>query len=518
MSYMINSISERIHIKDNGTVTDRGLRVDRLIDNDVYNEIKSTYTNSFDYNISIDDHIYGYFIQNIFKPEHNYHLFTINSYYYQTQNDNTIKYKNDQEVSIDNQYERTYFKPIIRINRTIDNFGLYDDLIFSNITTDIKNLYHIKCDQDTKVLYSGEENEFKDFLIGQNDNYNYLEYDYDDMYKSDNTLVWYNLSNAYFNDRVLNTIDTTYLNKFSLNIPIVGAKQSICLGLDMVNYVSKNIFKGGESGQEDLFYYYNYIFSDYLFLFNNTNTVITLLISDPSLSLINKQHALIQLKPKEFKLYYPNNFNYNGDSNYNKKKIYTIKIINKTTNILNMIFEYYHLGSLNKSLNLLVEEGQFNKQLGYNLVTNLIYHYYNYINNNSEITRLEILKLYDNICEEIINSNNDNIDEIKKLIQNMPNKYINNLNINISNYSENQAGHLVIINSNKIFKKDEFYLQIDNQASAKQSEWFIVETDKYDGQNSTEGQDNENINTSNHNDQSSIITQIETNNSNQTNP
>ena len=479
MSYMINLISENMNIADYGTVTDRGLRLDRLIDDDVKNEIQFAYSNDFEY-INGLNQFYSYFIQNIFTPNHDYHLFTINSYYSYYSN-NISYYKNDQEDVMDLN-DRTYFKPIIRINRTTDNFGIYNDLIFSYVTNDIKNHYRITCNSDTGILapYQGNYKIRESLTFSEGESF---EYDYDDMYKSNNTLVWHNnVKGHYSSEDEIIVDETIYSNKFNLNIPIVGAKQSICLGLDMIDYISKNIFKGGESGQEDLFYYYNYLFSDYLFLFNNTNTVVTILISDPSLSLISKQHAIIQLKPKEFKLYYPNNFNYNGSSNYSKKKIYTIKIINKTTNIPNIIFEYYNFGSLNKSLKELSGENEFNKQLGYRLITNLIYHYYNYTHNNIELSRVEILNLYLSIMSKVYNNteNDEGIEKIKGLIQNMPNKWVNNLNIDIQNYSENQAGHLVIINSNKLFKKDEFYSKIDTKTLAQQNNWFSVDANQYD--------------------------------------
>jgi len=443
MSYMINHISKNIRINDYDTVENRGLRVDRLIDNDIncnINKQEIKFTEG-------EESIYCYYIENEFKPNlNNYHLFTINSYFCSIlSNDSVYKKEANEEYKM-NEEDRTYFKPIIRINRTIDNFGIYNDLIFSDInfteqTTYIVNTLNNTCEE--KILTKhGEYKEYKlkDFNgfygnpnNGEPNTYNYFEYSYEGSIKPAN-LVWYNRNNIIFekNNNIVNNI--VYLNKYSLNIPIVGAKQSICLGLDMIEYIKSHIFKNDD--KNDDFYYYNYVFSDYLFLYNNTNNIVTLLISDPSLSLVNKQHALLQLKPKELKLYYPNNFNYSAILNkniYDNEKIYSIKLTNKSSS--NIIFEQYKLGELNKSFDTMKrDELKIENQDGYKLVTNLIYLNYIY-NHNNDISYDDIFGLYNKISQE-----NSHIKEM------------NEINIDIKNYNQNKAGHLVIINTNTLIK------------------------------------------------------------------
>ena len=245
----------------------------------------------------------------------------------------------------------------------------------------------------------------------------------------------------------------------------------------------------------DYTYYYNYIFSDYIFLYNNTNTVVSLLVSDPSLTLINKQHAQIQLKPYELKVYYPSNFNYNNTNNFNKSKIYTLRIINKTDSIFNMEFNHYKLGEYNLSFNemydifikdnndvieyfnsgrIIIPQGNqrpkfrlngiMPDQIGYKLVTNLLGLCHNYDENNP-YTKDQILNLYYNILIYKSKYKDDSSSselydtELSKSIHNklisdtnILSTYVNTLNIDIQNYSENKAGHLIVIESAKKFK------------------------------------------------------------------
>ena len=441
MSYLINYIGKNIGFDDHGTVLERGLRVDRIIDTDINNQIKTiSYLNLFD----------CYFLENKLEMNHDYHLFTINSYF------------NNSYNNIMDRSDRQYFKPIIRINRTMDNFGIYDDLIFLDVESDVKNSYHIKCDDSTWFLgKNGNIEENKAISV----NNNVFEYDYDDMTNPKSTVVWYNSCTGHFGgeDQSLEVIEnkTIYTNKFSLNIPIVGAKQSICLGLDMIEYIKSNIFENDSDSNEDnnlnenndIFYYYNYIFSDYLFLYNNTNGVISLLISDPSLSMVNKKHAIIQLKPNELKLYYPSNFNYNNTSNHDileEEKIYSIKLINKTSNIKNIIFNHYKFGELNNSFEEMIN-GETTKKLkdetGFLLVTNLMKYYNDYINGQ-------------NIgSNSILNAYNIKKPQDKDVLE----KNTNEININIKNYNKNKAGHLIIIDSDKIIKKNDFYINLAKQ-------------------------------------------------------
>jgi len=442
MSYMIDNIQTGMGITDNGTFENRGLRVDRLLDNDTKYVIIKQQNELYDMNSS---NCLSYYIYNEFKPNNDYHLFTINSYYYVPKITSTRLYN---YTSTMDKNDRKYFKPIIRINRSIDMFGVYNDLIFSYVSTDEKNNYKIICDNSTNILigtknsdnsYDYQWNTFDTFYDKSNEQKDSFIYDYDDMSKSSNTLVWYNTYNGKIiygsnndNKLVLRTnnenTDIKYTNKFSLNIPIVGAKQNICLGFDMIEYIKKGIFKE----KEDLFYYYNYIFSDYLFLFNNTDDVITILISDPSLSFINKQHAIIQLQSKELKLYYPNNFNYTNNIDSDKDNdLYNIRIINKSSNFSNVYFNHYDFGKYNQSFDNIT--GNISKQDGYQLTTNMIYNYYCYVKDNIILDKETILKYYN------YKTNNN----IKFNVE----QTLNDISIGIKNYTENRSGHLIIIDN-----------------------------------------------------------------------
>ena len=638
MSYLINSISRNIGIKDNGTIQDRGLRVDRLIDNDIINNsqlfeeennyylihdnktnilVNGTYSYIYyqpKYEFKYTKPSMGNYVIPIYEEDYrhsltnNYHMFSINTYI-----NNPNSYKHDKIIYLkSNYYESSlFYKPIIRINRNIDNFGIYDDLIFAYIP----KYYSYECNYPVSYMINGtllvdqisytstESLEYRKIkIMGNNGNLSYLKVKMNGKYNpntripDDKTPYLYTLTNNYIYHRdesipsneivsIISSVPAGNNSKIKINIPIVGAKQSICLAMDMIEYINIGLFRKvltNENGQIfskniknniilattdeninnqiisnsyfyekgfdnyiniinegtneeklkssgwyyklnseslksvydhmkidfkgsfwfDYTYYYNYVFSDYLFLYNNTNTVITLLISDPSLTLINKQHAQIQLKPYELKLYYPNNFNYNDTNNFNKSKIYTLKIINKTDSILNMEFEHYKLGEYNLSFdemynifikdnidfieyvdnNRMIEhnnENDFPKfklngimpdQIGYKLVTNLL-GLYKKCNSSNHYSKDQILSLYNNILnyKNTNKTENDYHTELAKAIHNklkdninILSKNINTLNIDIRNYSENKAGHLVIIESNKKFKEESYKYNINS--------------------------------------------------------
>ena len=464
MSYMINYIGRHIGINNSGTVLERGLRVDRLIDNDV--DIKSKkLPMKFDGDILSSDMDpqnnsinYSLYIYNEFKPNHDYHLFTINTYF------NNVLYNNSDMINNIMNSEDLIFKPIVRINRTVDDFGIYNDLIFEYLTADIQYINRVNNTQNTKVLVNNFNDDGSYLATGftiYNDNSTYLNYTYNDP-RPLSDIIW-NITRP----APGSTGNADIHNNFSLNIPIVGAKQSICFGMDMIEYIKCGMFMKHDENDnitsadyslnnDKLFYYYNYVFSDYLFLYNNTNGVVTLLMTDPSLSLVSKQHALIQLKPKEWRLYYPNNFNYSVVSNHDiieGSKIYNIKLVNKTSNIKNIIYDYYKFGELNESFeNLKIDSNHSNKlctQSGFKLVTYLMNLYNNYINN--QYTNLDDpYQQFTNFYSEF---NDINTEDRKRIYS----KETNEINISIKNYNQNKAGHLIVINTNKVMKEDIFY-------------------------------------------------------------
>lgn len=625
MSYLINTISRNMDIKENGTVSDRGLRVDRLIDNDILNNSNkydiSNIENDNNPHYLIKNHkwentyspkytrIYSYIYyepkyelqyaiyKNIYEHrpllKNNYHMFSINVNYFETAY--SMPYWNlNSEAGV------LYYKPIVRINRTVDDFGIYNDLIFAYMpkyyftNLEYTNNYLSNAEAELKILrlYVDDANGSSNYVnklikIKKNDSEQseqLLKIKFDPTghaYPNNITPYLYNMkipyqhynngngSNGYLLQESTNLMTPKNINsKIKINIPIVGAKQSICLAMDMMKYVHIGLFRkvitdengiilskndrtitsctginnefnttigdhyfergfdevinirNGNDVDEilkstgwyynitdsnmlrniywhmgnmyhnsfwfDYTYYYNYIFSDYIFLYNNINTTISVLISDPSLSLVSKQNAIIQLKPYELKVYYPSNFNYNDTSNFNKKKIYTIKVLNKTSKVSFMKFEHYKLGECNLSFEDMFDafiddnsdvinyfntgnvneinnvhpypkfklNGSMPDQLGYKLVTNLLGLYYNQ-NNTIHYTKDQILSFYNEIQKignRSTNTTGDNYSPtsqkiFEKLKANILSEKYNTLNIDIKNYSENNSGHLIIIES-----------------------------------------------------------------------
>ena len=354
LSYLIDKIGYDMRIlMGHGTISNRGLRVDRLIDGDI----------SMTYNIE-DDSIHDYYSTFNYIDE-NTHTLTNNYHILKMDVNIPTKYKNYFNINS--------FNPMLRINRSVDQYGMYNDLIFAKLTKNITDV------SDPGI------NDFSSIMFYVN------------------------------SDHILQK------NKVRLNLPIVGAKQSLCLGFDLMEYCNN----------ETLVNRLHYLLTDYLFIFNNTNSVITLIIIDPSLSISSKMNNAIKIEPNELKLYYPNNFNYNDTSNNNVNKIYQITLIDK--NNKDILFYHYHLGASNNAIYNYNDDNGYNDKNSYNAISKLLYKY--------------------NKCttENIYIDSNDSLHNHKIDYGARP-EYLTSMNknkivIDIQNYLENKTGHLVVLES-----------------------------------------------------------------------
>jgi len=404
-------------------VKERGLRIDRLIETDTVttktvNEVGYYYkytqfkwweeidnTIKLHNNIKFDNYkykhsteipqlditYYGYLMKynngNSYDFTYNnsnfYHLFSFETYYTYDNLSNYYTYNIHQ-----NDITYKYFVPILRTYREVDSNGLYNDLILTKLQFN-ETINH------TLILNNNENEPI----------------------------------NVYY--------DSTYTNKFRFNIPIVGAKQTLCFP----NYFSNfnNVFN--QKFKDNLIsfinsIYYQYLFSDYLFIINNTESEFDISIEDPSLSICPFGEGFITFKSHEIKLYYPNNFINidNIDNTFNDNILYTINLKN-----YEHTFNIYNFGELNKTLEQILSDNNYDinkfiEQPGYKKVNYLIDKCYKHnfnideFNNNDNISFADLLAEYNDENLSAIRSSNPE-----------------SISINISNYLLNKAGHLIII-------------------------------------------------------------------------
>lgn len=448
LSYLVNNISKSLNI-GYGTSNNRGLRVERIIDNDtilanqvsgsnmvfelrnnIYNASIPSNINSngylFPYNIQVNNHIigneekeelksfkfidsdvnyplleknwwlfkYSYYKSSKYELSYNYHLFNINSYNYYNNSLNKLKEYDVTETSIPQQavynenniifnntstynnslsYYLNYndllnYIPVLRLYRTKDQYGIHNDLIFA-------------------YLYNS-------FKIYNHPNYlNYIELA--NTNKSFNSPVErYCVKTK--NPKNSSQLYVKYLNKFNLNIPIVGSKQSLCLNMNLETEPLK-LFRDKSN--------HYYLYSDYIFIYNNTKEDIEILMDDESLSLIDNRKAVFKINSGELKVYYPNNFNYNATYKEYKNEIYNIRLYNKSSN--NIKFNIINIGNLNLDIQECIDNNIYIEDLiGYKYICYLNYLYDTFKNREDKINESVlsskyniIISIYDNIIK-----------------------------------------------------------------------------------------------------------------------
>ena len=215
----------------------------------------------------------------------------------------------------------------LRVDRLIDS-----DTIFNNQTININNTcYSLSyyefnwLDDQNNLTYLYHTLPLHIILVNRENDINYNSYvPILRTYRSVDVNGIYN--DLIFSKPFVRNNSNINNSEIYMNIPIVGAKQSLCLALDIP---SQDIFNGALE-------YYS--FTDYLFIYNNTNIILSIIISDPSLSLVSNYRTTIHIQPNEMKIYYPNNFNYNDTLEENKNNIYTIKLLNSKNEYANINF------------------------------------------------------------------------------------------------------------------------------------------------------------------------------------
>ena len=371
ISYIVNNISKNV-LNEHSSNIYRGLRVERLLDKDTKFIIKNSDQNNeylFPYNEqtnniiktnnSISSYNYklceNYYWEFNLDSETQYHKFCFGTYHYyknldlsNSNGNNTLSFYNDYSNFID-------YLPILRLYRTKDEYGINNDLIFgkfniddniynidNNINDEIDNIYYESIDKSIRRYYKKVDNKYK------------------------------------------------YLNYFKINIPIVGIQESLCLNMNM-NFDPLKLFRNNDN--------HYYLYSDYLFIYNDTNFDKEILLDDESLSLVNCQKTKFNIKSKELKVYYPNNFNYNATYREFNDEIYKIKFFNKSSD--NVQFKIINIGNLNLDINTLYNNYIYiEDQIGYKYVCHLLYLYNQYKNNvmyNDKDKYDDLIKMYNNI-------------------------------------------------------------------------------------------------------------------------
>ena len=507
LSYLINNISKNFNI-GYGTTINRGLRVERIIDQDTYlcnefggydnnlplynyngllfpcniqfsstNNSETIQTINLGINADSDANIKNYplleknwwifkysYIDNNhkYKLSYNYHLCNINTYNYYSNSLNKLKKYNISEEQINmldndrilfnnvstynnslayyiNYNDLLNYVPVLRLYRTKDEYGINNDLIFAYLYNSI-SLYK------TPFYYN--------YFIEQNDNLSY---------------------NCPIERYCINTNNKIkYLNKFNLNIPIVGTKEALCLNMNL-NIDPLRLFRDKEN--------HYYLYSDYLFIYNYSDNSVEVLMDDESLSLVDNKQSVFKIEPGELKVYYPSNFNYNATYREFKNEIYNIKLYNKSSE--NIKFNVLNIGELNLDIQEAIDNNIYiEDQLGYKYICFLNYLHNKYKNTpnntNTNIVNIvinnrykEIISMYESIKkakEDYLNNKDDYDNRYFNKIQNKfrPSNQIENENI--SHESEDGIDYYIIqnnINSNnwyyEIPQNSTNYIPISNE-------------------------------------------------------
>lgn len=372
ISYLINNISNIIDI-GYASAKNRGLRVERIIDKDTI--IDKLISGN---NINSDGFLFPYNIQSIsgtmatnqticisssdFTPENynlleknwwlfkysyydveeehykltnKYHLFNIMSYHFYEESklkfDNpSNKNYNCKKYIYKNCNDLINYLPVLRINRTKDEYGINNDLMFA-------------------YLYNAFSINNNPFVLN-NGNWTHNA----------------PIEHFCFKKKKSNTKDLIqYYNLFKLNIPIVGCKESLCLNMTLNTEILR-LFRDIEK--------HYYLYSDYIFIYNNTDSSKQILIDDESLSLVDCKNAIFNIESGELRVYYPNNFNYNATYKEFKHEIYNIKLYNRSNENIN--FNIINIGEFNIDIDKVINNKIYIEDLlGYKYVCHLLYLY-----------------------------------------------------------------------------------------------------------------------------------------------
>ena len=370
ISNIINNISKNILTPHSSNIY-KGLRVERLLDKDTtfmieenseylfpYNE--QSINNIIKTNIGISSYnykIYRNYFWEFDLDNTQYHKFCFGTYHYY-QNLDLSNNNGNNTISFYNDYSNfTDYIPVLRLYRTKDEYGINNDLIFGKFNINDDNIIDV----------------------------------------TDNDISSNNLKNIYLKnidktiERYCQKIENKYkyLNYFKLNIPVVGIQESLCLNMNM-NIDPLKLFRNNIN--------HYYLYSDYLFIYNDTNFDKEILLDDESLSLVNCQKTKFNIKSKELKVYYPNNFNYNATYREFNDEIYKIKFFNKSSD--DVQFKIINIGNLNLDINTLYNNYIYiEDQIGYKYVCHLLYLYEQFKNSvyDDKDKYADLIRMYNDI-------------------------------------------------------------------------------------------------------------------------